>query len=114
MMDKAEAIRIALAEGKSPEYVMELVKALGESIPPGVNGHAPAELRQWFDKWALDLDCAPIEYGGKPRWPEDVGALLWLCAEVMPAEVCDALKLPQGSTYGRRPGNDYRPAPVPA
>ena len=65
-------------------------------------GHAPDNVRKPFDEWAdAGMESETIDYEGQPMPYSKLLGMLWNCTDAMPAETCDSLDLPHGSTYAR-------------
>jgi hypothetical protein len=63
-------------------------------------GHAPGHLREAFIE-SLYNDDPMVEVDDIQRSIEWLCGQLWNCSDIMPGEDCDAIELPQGSTYAK-------------
>jgi hypothetical protein len=73
---------------------------------PTTGGHAPDNLRKafemWIDAhWPKNLASGTIKVDSTYHSIEWLTGQLWNCTDILPRLSCDALALPQGSTYAQ-------------
>lgn len=69
-------------------------------------GHAPILLRRAFEdwcykRWLAGRDASQAEIAGEERPARWLLGRLWNCTDTMPGGLCQALKMPKGSTYAQ-------------
>jgi len=60
-------------------------------------GHAPGHLRDEFGELIIEGATTDIEQTRLSH----LSGRLWHCADVMPSSLCEAMELPQGSSYAQ-------------
>lgn len=71
---------------------------------PSRGGHAPGHLREAFADWALagsSSRMVVVGFDEQEKSAEWLLGQLWNCTDIMPSDLCSALDMPTGSTYGR-------------
>ena len=73
-------------------------------------GRAPKNYLRWFADFVRTGEANP-EMRAEGHDADWLAGQLWNCSDVMPSELCTALGLPEGSSYGRGARSEFRDRP---